>query len=125
MQRLFSTFANGWPGLGLLLQRLVTGTTLLFCGPQFLKAAPELALVIPQIMVMAAGALVLVGFWTPVGGAVIAIIELWTAFRHSDHWFHILLATAGATLAMVGPGAWSIDARLFGRKHIETPRRPA
>jgi len=29
-----------------------------------------------------------------------------------------MLATLGATLAMVGPGAWSIDARLFGRKLI-------
>jgi putative oxidoreductase len=30
----------------------------------------------------------------------------------------IVLALLGSTLAMIGPGAWSIDARLFGRKHI-------
>jgi len=32
-------------------------------------------------------------------------------------------AVLGAALAMVGPGAWSIDARLFGRKHIVIPER--
>jgi hypothetical protein len=31
----------------------------------------------------------------------------------------IILATLSATLAMIGPGAWSIDAWLYGRKHIE------
>jgi putative oxidoreductase len=33
------------------------------------------------------------------------------------------LATLGATLAMIGPGAWSIDAHLFGRKHFEIRQR--
>ena len=35
-----------------------------------------------------------------------------------DPWPCIVLATFGATLAMIGPGAWSIDARLFGRKEV-------
>ena len=35
----------------------------------------------------------------------------------------IALAVLGAVLAMVGPGAWSIDARLFGRKHINISDR--
>jgi putative oxidoreductase len=33
----------------------------------------------------------------------------------------VMLAFLGVVLAMVGPGAWSIDARLFGRKHIDFP----
>jgi len=37
--------------------------------------------------------------------------------------FPIVLATLGATVAMIGPGAWSIDAHLFGRKHFEIPQR--
>jgi hypothetical protein len=32
MQRLFSTFANGWPGIGLLVQLLLIGTALLHYG---------------------------------------------------------------------------------------------
>jgi|SRR5216684_4927822 len=38
-------------------------------------------------------------------------------------WVWLLLGTAGAALAMLGPGLWSIDARLFGWKRIETPPR--
>jgi uncharacterized membrane protein YphA (DoxX/SURF4 family) len=57
------------------------------------------------------------GLWTPVAGTVVAIIELWGAFSHSgDPWTFIQLAVLGACLAMLGPGAWSVDARLFGRK---------
>jgi putative oxidoreductase len=31
------------------------------------------------------------------------------------------LAVIGLSLAMLGPGSWSIDARLFGRKRIDLP----
>jgi hypothetical protein len=53
-------------------------------------------------------------------GTLIALIELWAAANVSNPWIPIVLATLGGTVAMIGPGAWSIDARLFGRKHIET-----
>ena len=74
---------------------------------------------IPQIIAACAGILLLVGLWTPVVGTLIAVIELWIAFANGgDPWTPIVLATFGATIAMIGPGAWSIDARLFGRKQI-------
>jgi uncharacterized membrane protein YphA (DoxX/SURF4 family) len=76
----------------------------------------------PQIIAAAAGIFLALGLWTPVVGTLVAIAELWTAFARLDNpWIQILLATFGATLAMIGPGAWSVDAKLFGRKHIETP----
>jgi len=68
--------------------------------------------------------LVLVGLWTPVVGAVIAASELWIVISGGgDPSIPIVLATLGATLAMIGPGAWSIDAHLFGRTHFEIPER--
>ena len=121
MQRLFSTFADGWPGRGLLLQRLLAGVILLHCGIVYLSTAPQLAPV-AQIIAAGAGALLLLGLWTPLAGSLLAIAELWIAFAHPGHpWIAVILAVLGASLAMVGPGAWSIDARLFGRKHIHTP----
>jgi putative oxidoreductase len=76
---------------------------------------------IPQIVGACLAILLLVGLWTPVVGTMIAVIELWVALNHAaDPWIPIILATFGGTAAMIGPGAWSIDARLFGRKHIET-----
>jgi putative oxidoreductase len=114
LQRLFSSFADGWPGLGLLLQRLVAGVALFYCGITYIKT--------PEIIGAVGGTLLLIGLWTPLAGALVAIVELWIALAGGGNpSIPIILAALGASLAMVGPGAWSIDARLFGRKHI-TPR---
>jgi uncharacterized membrane protein YphA (DoxX/SURF4 family) len=119
LQRLFSTFASGWPGVGLLLQRILTAILLVRFGIIGLTGASYSPSMIPQVIGACAGMLLLVGLWTPFTGTLIAVIELWIAMTHvSDPWIPIVLATFGATAAMIGPGAWSIDARLFGRKHI-------
>ena len=124
LQRLFSTFANGWPGIGLLLQRLVTSAVLLYSAVAHLKEPPEFASITPQMLGAVAGVLLLVGLWTPVVGVAVALLEAWIALSGpASPSVPILLSALGATLAMIGPGAWSIDARLFGRKHIETPVR--
>ena len=111
----------GWPGVGLLLQRIVMAIFLVRFGIIQLMEASSSSSMIPQVIGACAGLLLLVGLWTPVVGASIAVLELWVAVTHAnDPWIPILLATFGAATAMIGPGAWSIDARLFGRKHIET-----
>lgn len=127
MQRLFSTFASGWPGVGLLLLRLLTGVALIHFGiADLLEAPPPLTIIILQIIGAGAGILLLLGLWTPAAGGLAAIVKVWIAFsRHFSHsgdpWIPIVQSILGAVLAMVGPGAWSIDARLFGRKHIDFP----
>ncbi len=119
MQRLFSNFADGWPGRGLLVQRLLIGAALVHHGIAHLGAAPQF--VAPQIIAAGAGILLLAGLWTPIAGSLMALSELWIALSvPSDSCIPIGLAVLGASLAMVGPGAWSIDARLYGRKHIHT-----
>jgi len=76
---------------------------------------------LPQFIGSFAGILLLFGLWTPVVGILIAAVELWIATtRAGDLWISIILATLGVTAAMIGPGAWSLDARLFGRKHLAT-----
>jgi len=126
LQRLFSTFASGWPGVGLLLLRLLAGVALIHFGIADLREAPPLEIVVLQIIGVAAGIFLLVGLWTPVAGTLAAIVKVSIAvsrfLSHSgDPWIAIIQAVLGAALAMVGPGAWSIDARLFGRKHIDFP----
>jgi uncharacterized membrane protein YphA (DoxX/SURF4 family) len=124
LQRLFSTFANGWPGRGLLLLRLLTAAALIHQGIGALYETPRLVL-IPQAIGVAASLLLLAGLWTPVVGTLVAIAEVWIAlslfWQSSDPWYPVMLAALGVTLAMLGPGAWSVDARLFGRKHIDLP----
>ncbi|ABF41445.1 hypothetical protein Acid345_2444 [Candidatus Koribacter versatilis Ellin345] len=121
MQRLFSSFADGWPGVGLLLQRLVTGFLLFRFGFLDLTGPTSSPAMLPSILSACAGVLLMVGLWTPVVGTLIAVLQVWLAITQvNDPWIAVVLATFGATAAMIGPGAWSVDARLFGRRHIET-----
>lgn len=123
LQRLFSTFANGLPGLGLMIQRLVTATILVYGAVSHLSATPQVASVGPSLIDAGMGILLLVGLWTPVVGGMVAAREVWIMFLSGgDPWMPLVLAMLGATLAMIGPGAWSIDARLFGRRQIKRLR---
>jgi putative oxidoreductase len=128
LQRLFSTFANGWPGIGLLLLRLLTAAVLIHLGIASVLEAPPRSIVVLQVIGAGAGMLLLVGLWTPVAGVLAAAVKVWIAF--SPVWSHsgdplipVVQVVLGVVLAMVGPGAWSLDARLFGRKRIDIPER--
>jgi putative oxidoreductase len=123
LQRLFSTFANGLPGVGLLLQRLITGGVLVEYTITHLTGSAQPAILLPQLAALGAGALLIIGLWTPVMGGIVAFVELWTMVAGSgDPWIPVLLATLGISLAFIGPGAWSVDARIFGRKQISVSR---
>ena len=120
MQRLFSTFPDGWPGAGLAFLRVVGAIAALQHGVAGLLTV----LVIPQLVAAGAAGLLLLGLWTPYVGVLMAVAEFSLALSHpGDPWIHILLGALGAALAMLGPGAWSVDARLFGRKRIQIPQR--
>jgi uncharacterized membrane protein YphA (DoxX/SURF4 family) len=119
LQRLFSTFANGWPGVGLLIQRLVLGIALLCHGIALLSGVPAGGPIVPVFIGSVLGLFILAGLWTPAMGALVAVVQVWIALAGAgDASMAIILAALGATLAMIGPGAWSVDARLFGRKYI-------
>jgi putative oxidoreductase len=100
--------------------RLVVGLALAIRRINELQSGPPIGLAIIHVLAIAAGILLLAGLWTPIAGALLTIIEIWSAFSHPhDPWSYILLGTIGAALAMLGPGAWSVDARLFGWKRID------
>lgn len=73
---------------------------------------------------MGAGCLLIAGLWTPIAGSAVALIEIWKMLTMpGDKWPWLLPGTMGAALAMLGPGLWSVDARLFGWKRIGAPHR--
>lgn len=120
MRRLFSTFAQGWPGAGLLILRLVAGSVALALGIPGVRAAQEIEPAALEAAAVIGGALLLAGLWTPVSGCLIATFALWSlVVKCGDPWRSILLASIGIALAMIGPGVWSLDARLFGWRRLD------
>jgi putative oxidoreductase len=116
--------------VGLILLRLVAGGSAIARGIAGLKAGPSMESAILEVIGMAAGALLLPGLWTVIVGTVLAALELWNVFsgqpvsvQPADPWASILLGTIGAALALLGPGAWSVDARIFGWRRIELGHR--
>jgi len=74
---------------------------------------------IPEATAAVLGLFILAGLWTPLVGTLLVPVEFWIVFAGgSDSWMSLMLIVFGGTLAMIGPGAWSMDARLFGRKYI-------
>lgn len=125
MRRLYSTFAGGWPGVGLLLMRAVIGSALMVrASLRLWTDLPPMSVTIPAALLLGAGLLLIVGLWTPIVGASVALIEIWKMLTIAgDKWVWLLLGTAALALAMLGPGLWSIDAHLFGWKRVEAPPR--
>jgi putative oxidoreductase len=104
LRRLYSTFAGGWPGAGLLLMRLVVGSALIVrAGLRLWSDLPPMNVTIPAVLLMGAGILLIVGLWTPIVGTSIALIEIWKMLTVAgDKWVWLLLGTAAAALAMLG-----------------------
>lgn len=113
-------FPNGWPGKGLLVLTLAASGSFIqdgvvaFVGPSHPEAAAFL------LVAAAAGILLLFGLWTPVAGIIAAISEFVIVLTGTDHMRDCILWMAfGVSIAMIGPGNWSIDALLFGRQRLD------
>lgn len=117
VQRLYSMFPAGGAGLGLALLRCSLALGLADVVP----SAPlltSLAWWLP-LLVLACGALLL-GALTPIvsiASVVIASITLWT--EGSDRWEQgLLVLLMAGSLMLIGPGAYSLDARIYGRHRV-------
>ena len=105
--------------------RLVVGVVLVDSAASIVLSNPPAALAIVSVLLAGAGIFLIVGLFTPIVGTLVALAEICCLFASpAQRLVYLLVATFGAALAMLGPGLWSVDARLFGWKRIEpTPRK--
>ena len=104
--------------------RLVIGSVLVMRAGLRLWEDPPLNITITAAILLGSGILLILGLWTPVVGTLVVLVEAWKILTvPGDRWLWLLLGTVSGALAMLGPGRWSIDARLFGWKRVEAPPR--
>lgn len=118
VQRLFSTFPNAWPGGGLLILRLTAALCLI--GVASVTAYLTDAMTwLARGVSLAVAMLLIVGLWTPLAALAEAVIQIGSmTFGHQCNLSAMTASALGLGLSMLGPGAWSVDAWLFGRKRI-------
>ncbi|MBC7926944.1 MAG: hypothetical protein H7039_14945 [Bryobacteraceae bacterium] len=132
MQRLFSSFPGGWPGVALLLLRIAVGALSLAQGALQLadREHPGVWSGLAGFLALAGGASLLLGLLTPIGGGVVALgtgatalslLPLPTSTLFDSGLFTAFVAIVAVSIVILGPGALSIDAVLFGRREIVIP----
>lgn len=120
MQRLFAMFPAGRAGAGLLILRVVVALQLLAAGAScFRPVMGALLIWLGQLMAV----LLCMGIATPVlallhaGMALYCLLQHWSAAPMLLALYGLLIANSLA-LMLLGPGAYSLDAQLFGRRLI-------
>ena len=118
IQRLFSTFPDSWPGTALLLLRLCVCTAIVLHGMHSgIYTGGALCIFIAAAWTSAA--LILIGLWTPIAAGVAVVTEAAGALAGAPELFtHMFVTVIAVSLVLLGPGAWSIDAYLYGRKRV-------
>lgn len=120
MQRLFSAFPFGRPGVALLLLRGALGVLLLdgMLGP--LGTLDSIWVLLAPCLLAAS---LWAGFMTPAAAVLCVLLELatWLSGLGSFQAVHLCATLDAVALMLLGPGAYSVDARLFGRRKIVLP----
>lgn len=129
---MFSMFPDGWPGAGLLLLRLATGAVVIIQGVGYLTDRHEIGISGFAILLVAGavGFLLLIGFLTrfvALAAAVVGMVGVFSWMPPSQPSPLVTPMTAALCVVIavaimcMGAGAFSLDARLFGRREIVIP----
>jgi len=104
----------------LLLLRMLVGVTLIAQAVTQIRSSELTASssIIAVLVCLGAGCL-LMGFVTPIMSILLGLASLAFAFSTSGQYLDIVVLSTA--IALLGPGAFSIDARMFGRREILIP----
>src|SRR5258708_26282499 len=113
-------FPTGAPGVALLILRVSLAAAIVDTGSHCLNSSFA-----PVILLASAvqSLLLGLGLLTPIVSVAACVFELASLFTsgHADWRFIALFSLNAAAITFLGPGAYSLDARLFGRREIVLP----
>ena len=125
-------YPRRWAGLGLLLLRGTVGITTAMQAWLAVEATnTDLLGAIPAAALGVCGVALTIGLFTAVCSTLVGVgyaLVLFMPFEaavlpHLDSVAAVIGLAAAAGLGLLGPGAFSIDARLFGRREIFIPAK--
>jgi uncharacterized membrane protein YphA (DoxX/SURF4 family) len=110
-------FPAGAPGIALLMLRFSLAVAILDTGSGCLQSPLSLLFCIALAVL---SVLLCIGVLTPIVSVLACLFEIvsFVLFAHTDGRYIILTSVNAAAIALLGPGAFSLDARLFGRRVI-------
>jgi hypothetical protein len=127
LQRFFSRFPDGAAGLGLLLLRATLSITVIIKGG-FCLFEESNASIWTQVFglgTIVAGAALLLGFLTPLSAFLVFLgsaISIFSSLQSTDpNLVAARFMIFSIAIILLGPGSFSLDARLFGRREIIIP----
>jgi len=128
VQRLFSAFPAGRAGLGLLVLRVSVGLAVLVQAAEYVGGSDHstIAIWIGSLVVGICIVALVIGLLTPVPAIILACLlpAGWAVHRAdgtTGDLTTLLIAANAVAVALLGPGTFSIDGLLFGRREIIVP----
>ena len=127
MRRFYSHYPDGWPGVGLLVLRAAIGLKLMVFAAAGMGASPSLGpgALASILTALVVGVSLLAGLLTRIAGGLYVLIAVVLYLWHPDPAIKGVFSSDGMVMAtavsLLGPGAFSLDARFFGRRKVVIP----
>jgi len=117
MQRLFSMFPAARPGVALLLIRAAVALMMVDgVAKPLLQLGSPWWLLAPAAVALALG----LGVLTPIASALCVLLQLvlWASLGETIEIARACAVLVAVAVGLLGPGAYSLDARMFGRRRV-------
>ena len=123
-------FPSGPPGIGLLIARTALGLVFIIQG-RFCLIDIDPGSRLAGACAAFLGGVLAIGFLTPIAGilgalggllVVLSIIPGWSSPLSHSVYALFLIGVILVEILLAGPGAYSIDSRIFGRREVIIPR---
>jgi uncharacterized membrane protein YphA (DoxX/SURF4 family) len=118
MQRLFSTFPNRGAGVALVVLRLAVAVALVSGAGLCPGPGAEVLVALSRI----AAVLIVVGWFTPLAAGSAVLVSLSTFWLCRQGAVDALMIAILVAISLLGAGAYSVDARLYGRRRLVVGR---